>query len=74
VQIIKVIFGAAIALLIKEGLKPLFDIWGVDLFLGTFIRYFLVGIWCSLGAMAVFKYGLGAIKNSINQKKQAANN
>ncbi|HHW90632.1 MAG TPA: phosphatase PAP2 family protein [Clostridiales bacterium] len=69
VQILKVIFGAAIALLIKEGFKPLFEIWGFGLYLGSFIRYFLVGIWCSFGAMAVFKYGIGAIKKSINNKK-----
>lgn len=72
VQIIKVVFGAAIALLLKEGLKPVFEIWGFNLFLSSFIRYFLVGIWCSLGAMAVFKYGLGAIKKAIQSKKKTS--
>lgn len=69
VQILKVIFGAAIALLIKEGFKPLFEIWGLGLYLGSFIRYFLVGIWCSFGAMAAFKYGIGAVKKLIDNKK-----
>ena len=70
VQIIKVVFGVAIALVIKESLKPLLEMWGVSLFLSSFIRYFLVGIWCSLGSMAVFKYGLGAIKNTIKSKME----
>jgi membrane-associated phospholipid phosphatase len=73
VQIIKVIFGVAIALLIKEGLKPVFEAWGLGLFLGSFIRYFLVGLWCSLGAMAVFKYGLGGLKKVLCKKNSEAN-
>ena len=46
VQILKVIFGAAIALLIKEGFKPLFESWGLGLYIGSFIRYF----WWAFGA------------------------
>lgn len=68
VQILKVIFGASIALLIKEGLKPVFEIWGLGLYLGSFIRYFLVGIWCSFGAMAAFKYGIGTLKKLFDRK------
>lgn len=72
VQILKVIFGVAVAFGIKEGLKPLFNMWGLGLFASSFIRYFLVGLWCSLGAMAVFKYGLGGIKKAIINKSEAA--
>lgn len=65
VQIIKVVIAGAIAFALKDGLKALFAMWNVNLFFGTFIRYFLLGIWGSFGAMAIFKYGLGAIKKKF---------
>lgn len=73
VQVIKVVFGAAVALLIKEGLKPAVEAWGLGIFWGSFLRYFLVGIWCSLGAMAVFKYVFGGIKKLFQKKDPETN-
>lgn len=54
IQILKVIIGLFIALLLKEGLKFLFGLM-TDHYIMDFIRYFMVGIWASLGAMFSFK-------------------
>lgn len=62
VQILKIISGAAVAFALKEGLKPVLSYIGCGVLLSTFIRYFLLGLWCSFGAMAFFKYTLLAIK------------
>ncbi|MGI6359808.1 MAG: phosphatase PAP2 family protein [Acholeplasmatales bacterium] len=59
VQILKVLFGLLIAIGLKEGIKPLFKlIHGDNLVLENIfdaIRYFLVALWASLGAMFIFE-------------------
>lgn len=59
VQILKVLFGLLIAFGLKEGIKPLFKlIHGDNLVLENIfdaIRYFLVALWASLGAMFIFE-------------------
>jgi len=57
-QVIKVLAGAAAVLLIKEGLKMLFDALQVEgriLMLTDFLRYFLMGITASFIVPAVFR-------------------
>lgn len=59
-QIIKVIFGLAIAFILKEGLKfvlpyGLFDVDSIGYLILDFIRYLLIGLWASLGFMFVAK-------------------
>lgn len=51
--IVKVALGLAITLALKEGLKFLFP--ETLPFLYNYLRYFLMGIWGSLGSMALFK-------------------
>lgn len=53
-QIVKVLFGAAVAFGIKEGLKYAFP--ADNPFLSGFLRYFLLAAWASVGATAVFKF------------------
>ncbi len=57
IQLIKaaVCLGAAFAL--KEGLKPLLELYGIDSEggLSALIRYSLVGLWVSLGFMGICK-------------------
>ncbi len=62
IQIIKYIIGLSIALILKEGLKFVFPYSGNDdLNLTQFdlvldgLRYFILTLWLSLGAMALFK-------------------
>jgi len=50
-QMAKVVFGLAIALVIKSGLKVIFP----PVMLWDFIRYFCLGLWVTTGAPAVFK-------------------
>ena len=59
-QIIKVIFGLAMAFILKEGLKfvlpyGLFDVDSIGYLILDFIRYLLIGLWASLGFMFVAK-------------------
>lgn len=56
-QILKVLIGIIIALAFKEGLKLIFP----QNLIFTFIRYFVIGVWVSVGAPLVFKY---VFKNS----------
>ncbi|HKL60881.1 MAG TPA: phosphatase PAP2 family protein [Acholeplasma sp.] len=53
-QIIKVAIGLIGALLIKEGLKPLFALFSDEFFFDG-VRYFLVALWASLGVMFIAK-------------------
>ncbi|HBT59284.1 MAG TPA: hypothetical protein DEA45_00490 [Acholeplasmataceae bacterium] len=53
-QVIKVLIGLIGALLIKEGLKPLFELIS-DAYILDGIRYFLIAIWASLGVMYLSK-------------------
>lgn len=53
-QVIKVVIGLVGALLIKEGLKPIFELIS-DAYLLDGIRYFLVALWASLGVMYLSK-------------------
>ncbi len=59
VQILKVLFGLLIAIGLKEGIKPLFKlIHGNNETLENIfdaVRYFLVALWASLGAMFTFE-------------------
>lgn len=59
VHILKVLFGLVVAFALKEGLKPLFHLIHGDHSLLTYIfdamRYMMVALWASLGAMYVFK-------------------
>ncbi len=59
IQILKVLFGLLIAIGLKEGIKPLFKlIHGNNETLENIfdaIRYFLVALWASLGAMFTFE-------------------
>ncbi len=50
---VKVIFGAAVAVGIKEGLKYVFP--ADNVFLIGFLRYFLLAAWAAVGAPAIFK-------------------
>ena len=52
-QIIKVLFGGAVAFALKEGLKYAFP--ANNIFLNGFLRYFLLAAWAALGAPFVFK-------------------
>lgn len=54
VQLLKFFIGIIGALIIKEGMKPLFALIG-DHYIFDLIRYFLVALWASVGAMYVFK-------------------
>lgn len=54
IQVLKVLMGLIIALIFKEGLKYVFALM-TDHYIMDFIRYFIVGIWASLGAMFTFK-------------------
>ena len=54
IQILKVVIGLGVAFGIKEGVKPLLKLIGDYLFLDS-IRYFLIALWASLGAPALFK-------------------
>ena len=62
VQIAKYVIGIIVALLLKEGLKLVFPYSGnddlnltqLDLILDG-LRYFILTVWLSLGAMWVFK-------------------
>lgn len=42
IQVVKIVFGTAILLAIKEGLKPLFAVIGIEQSIAHIIRYFLV--------------------------------
>ncbi len=53
-QVLKIVVGLLVAFGLKEGLKPLFKLFG-DQLIWVAIRYFVVAIWASLGAMALFK-------------------
>ncbi len=59
IQILKVLFGLLIAIGLKEGIKPLFKlIHGNNETLENIfdaVRYFLVALWASLGAMFTFE-------------------
>ncbi|MDY0074335.1 MAG: phosphatase PAP2 family protein [Acholeplasmataceae bacterium] len=61
IQIVKVVFGLAIAFGLKEGLKLIF----LDHVAFDFIRYFLIGVWASVGAPIVFKYGTGYFAKNV---------
>lgn len=50
---IKVAIGLVITLALKEGLKFAFD--SEQILLYNYLRYFLVGLWASVGCMALFK-------------------
>ncbi len=54
-QNLKLVLGLAIALLLKEGLKVIFNLISKDNNTLDAIRYFLVALWASLGSMAMFK-------------------
>lgn len=51
IQVMKVIFGLAIAFGIKEGLKLVFP----EVLIFDFIRYLLIGVWAAVGAPLTFK-------------------
>lgn len=50
---VKVAIGLVITLALKEGLKFAFD--SEQILLYNYLRYFLVGLWASVGCMALFK-------------------
>lgn len=50
-QIIKLVFGLAVIVILKSTLKSIFPI---SLF-SDFFRYFLIGLWITLGAPYIFK-------------------
>jgi membrane-associated phospholipid phosphatase len=50
-QVFKVIIGIVVILLFKEGLKLIFP----DTLFFDFVRYFVIGVWVTLGAPIVFK-------------------
>lgn len=54
VQLLKFIIGITGALILKEGIKPLFALMGNHYVLDL-VRYMLVALWASFGAMALFK-------------------
>ncbi len=54
VNILKVVIGLVVALILLEGLKVIFNLFG-EYFIFVAIRYFLVAAWASLGAPALFK-------------------
>lgn len=55
VQILKLVIGLAVALALKEGLKPLFNLIAKDSNVLDAVRYMLVALWATFGAMALFK-------------------
>lgn len=67
-QAVKVAIGGTVALIIKEGLKVLFATWDMNPFAADFVRYFVLGLWVSIGAMASFKYGLGFFRKTVKSR------
>ncbi|HPG42915.1 MAG TPA: hypothetical protein PLJ98_03805, partial [Acholeplasmataceae bacterium] len=61
IQIIKVVFGLAIAFLIKEGLKVVFP----EKIFFDFIRYLLIGVWAACGAPFIFKHVISHFKKRV---------
>jgi len=55
IQVLKLIIGLGIIFGLKEGLKSLFSLIGTYFFLDV-IRYFILGLWASFGALTLFKY------------------
>lgn len=55
VQLLKILIGLALALVIKEGLKPLLNLFDCPDMISKMIRYFGIGIFGALGAPALFK-------------------
>ncbi len=69
IQLVKVLFGLGIALGIKEGFK-LFLPEDIQ-YLYTFLRYFLVGVWATVGAPLIFKH-FPKLWNKITRRKEVA--
>ncbi|MBZ9686255.1 phosphatase PAP2 family protein [Clostridium estertheticum] len=57
-QLIKVVFGLTILIILKSALKVILPISvGAD-----FLRYFLIGLWITVGAPYLFKRFMGEVK------------
>lgn len=67
IQIFKLVIGLAVALGLKEGLKVIFNLIAKDNNILDAIRYGLVALWASLGAMALFK-AIFPNKNKVEEQ------
>ena len=61
-QIIKLVFGLTVLIILKSTLK---NILPISLF-ADFFRYFLIGLWITLGAPCIFKRFIKYKKNYLN--------
>lgn len=72
VQLLKIVIGLALALVIKEGFKPLLNLFDCTDMVSDMIRYFCIGIFGALGAPALFKALFKKTRGKSNDKKGEA--